>query len=156
MAVFQMRASITNDLGGVNRCWGDTATFRANDDLLAGRIVSLFATTTDAPWLLVDYLAGGYDGRNAAVYPIGITQENAAAGTPIKVCTRGFTTVIVSNGNSAPKRGSAVFGNAVTSEGRAQIDLSYGDSGARIGYVAQSEAVLNFGACVIYFDSGYF
>jgi hypothetical protein len=155
MTIEFMRSTITNSLGGTNRCWGETATFRAGMDLKAGRVVSLTPTTTDAPWFLVSYLNGDYEGKKETVYPIGVTQENAIAGTPIKVCTRGFTTAICSDGNNAPKRGAAVFGNDTSSEGRVQINEDYASTSARIGMVAQTESVNDFGAVVIYFNGNY-
>jgi hypothetical protein len=143
----------------VNRHWGRTATYTANENLLAGRIVSL----ADQPnnhdsitGLKVGYLKVG-GSVITAITPIGVTQHDCLAGEKILVCILGYTTVIstVASASTGPERGSVVLAGADVDLGQVRIATAGAAVQARIGFVAQSSAVVIGGPVLIYYD-GYF
>jgi hypothetical protein len=154
---FLMIADIDGNVGGVNKCWGNTATYIAAVQLRAGRVVSL----ADAPVgndnsvkLLVEYLRVNTDENQPTIYPIGITQHNANAGEPITVCILGYTTAILQSGDGSPERGSIVLSDS-SQTGKIRTDITASNNQARIGFVAQSNNGFGEDAMLIYY-SGYF
>jgi hypothetical protein len=148
-----MRAIITSASGGTNTCWGHTATYIAGVPLLAGRVVALMATATDTnEYLKVEYLKT-FASTNASIYPIGITQHNAAIGEQITVCILGYTTVITANSLSSPNRGSIVIS---ADAGRMQLHTAPWGNQARLGFVAQSSPISTNNSPVLIYYSGWF
>jgi hypothetical protein len=153
-----MLASITQAGGGINRYWGQSASYIADTDLLAGRLVSLADQTegTDnTNGLLIGYLKIG-SSVVAAVTPIGVTQHNCLAGQSILVCIHGFTTAISLSTIAHARRGSVVLAaDADIDNGKVRIGVAGAAGQARIGYVAQSNAVVANMPVLIHYD-GYF
>jgi hypothetical protein len=143
MLPVEMLASITAASGGVNKCWGQTATYVADVALLAGRVVSLADQTNgtdNSLGLRVGYLkVGGV--VIPGVSPIGITQHNCNAGEPILICVHGFTTAISLTAQVA-KRGSVAMAGALDADsGKIRINTAAAVIQASIGFVAQSNTV---------------
>jgi hypothetical protein len=138
-----MLASITAASGGFNKCWGQTATYVADIDLLAGRVVSLADQTNgsdNALGLRVNYLkVGGV--VVPGVSPVGITQHNCLAGNPVKLCIHGYTTAISLTAQVA-KRGSVAMAGSLDADfGKIRINTAAAVIQASIGFVAQSDTV---------------
>jgi hypothetical protein len=154
---YLMVADLDGNTGGVNKCWGHTATYVAGVQLMAGRVVSL----RDAPLgsdnsrkLEVEYLRIGQDENQPTIYPIGITQHNANANEPITICVLGYTTCILQSGDGNPERGSIVLSDSSNS-GKIRTDITASNNQARIGFVAQSNNGGGNSTMLIYY-SGYF
>jgi hypothetical protein len=154
-----MVADLDGTTGGVNRCWGHTATYIAGINLVAGRVVSLRAR--DSPFgtdntvkLLVEYLRVNVDETEPTIYPIGITQHNANTGEPITVCILGYTTCINQSGDGSPERGSAVLAGSSNS-GKVRTDITASNNQARLGCVAQSNHGVGNTTLLIYFSGFY-
>ena len=150
-----MVATLDGNTGGVNRCWGHTATYVAGVQLMAGRVVSL----RDAPLgadnsikLEVEYLRVNTDENQPTIYPIGITQHNANAGEPITVCILGYTTAILQSGDGTTERGSIVLSDS-SQTGKIRTDLTGSNNQARIGFVAQSNNGGGNSTMLIYFPT---
>jgi hypothetical protein len=151
-----MLAPITEE-GGTNRCWGKTATYIANEDLNAGRIVSMADQSQDtgsAGVLRVGYLKVGAS-TVPGVAPIGITQHNCLSGAKILLCILGYTTVIATAVTGTPKRGSIVLGGTDSDKGKVRIGIAPAATQARIGYVSQS-ASISVGDPILIHYEGYF
>jgi hypothetical protein len=151
-----MLAAITVT-GGVNRFWGQGATYIADVDLLAGRLVSMADQaegTDDTVGIRMGYLKVG-TAITPAVTPVGITQHNADAGQPILVCVHGFTTAITLVADSSPERGSVVLASEDSDLGKVRVGVAPAAIQARVGYVAQSDAVLANSPVLIHYD-GFF
>jgi hypothetical protein len=143
--------------GGSNKCWGQTATYKANESLFAGRVVSLADQTvgTDSSHVLkVGYLKVG-SAIVPANTPIGITQHNCSAGDDIIVCVRGYTTAITSVADASPERGSVVLAGADVDLGKIRIGVAPAAVQARVGFCAQSNAVVVGGPVLIHYE-GFF
>jgi hypothetical protein len=150
-----MLADITVN-GGINKCWGRTALYKAGADLLAGRIVSLQDTgrgDDNEDYLTVVYLKNGEEDE-ASISPLGVTQNNVLAGENVLLCLSGYTTVISENSAFSPKRGSQIISDT-GNIGKVRINNLGGNNQARLGYVAQSNSVGTNGPVLIYY-SGYF
>jgi len=158
MYPIDMLSNITAASGGVNKCWGHTAKYIANEDLLAGRVISLSDQTlgTDNSNLLkVGYMIDGSE-TVAGIHPIGITMTNALNGEVIEVCILGYVSAIAYNNDSAPNRGSQIMGAPTASKGKVYIDTTGGNNEGRLGFMAQSNAVVSANDPVlIYFSSFY-
>jgi hypothetical protein len=147
-----MLSSITA-LGGTNRCWGHTETYIAQENILAGRILTMYDTgqdTDSSNYLKVGYYRSGIE-TDGSVFPIGISQHNVSAGSSITVCSRGLTSVILATADSHPDRGSMVIAGLTAVQGKAYIATAATADQGRIGFVAQSNAVAANGPCLIYF-----
>jgi hypothetical protein len=141
--------------GGVNKCYGNVAIYKAEIDLLAGRVVSLAdqtAGTDSTNELKVTYLKNGTE-TDDSVYPVGITQNDALAGENVTVCYSGYTTAISEDADTAI-RGSCIISDT-GNIGLVRINNSQGTNEARIGFVAQSDATSINGPVLIYMD-GFF
>lgn len=151
-----MRSDISFIDGGINRCWGHTATYTAGVDILAGRILSLQDQNvgSDSTQLLkVEYLRNDAE-VSPTVCPIGISLFNCLAGQKIDVCILGYTTVVTDNADASPERGSQVMADP-NNLGKVRINVNGGGNEARIGFVAQSNPVANNGTLLIYY-CGYY
>jgi hypothetical protein len=157
MTPASMRAVITDATGGENKCWGHTAVYVADVDLLAGRVVALadqIVGSDNTSLLRVGYLRSATE-TDPTVCPIGVTQENVLAGEPVTICIHGYTTVICSNTDTSPERGSQVM-NGTSDLGRVRINKAGGANEARLGFVAQSDTIaVPNSPCLIYF-AGWF
>jgi hypothetical protein len=154
---YLMVADLDGVNGGVNKCWGHTATYVAGVQLAAGRVVSLKdapITTDSSIKLEVEYLRVNVDENRPTIYPIGITQHNANAGEPITVCILGYTTAILQSGNETPERGSIVLSDS-SNTGKIRTTVTASNNQARIGFVAQSNNGGGNSTMLIYY-SGYF
>ena len=152
MLPISMLANITESAGGINKCWGHTETYIANENLLAGRIVSLTDTaggTDGSNFLKVGYLLSGIE-TVGSTYPIGITQNNALLGQPVRVCVRGYTSAIVGVADTSPNRGSTVISGLTASFGKIFTGTAAAADQARIGFVAQSNPVILNNPCLIF------
>jgi hypothetical protein len=151
-----MKAAITSTGGGTNICYGDTATYIAGVDILAGRCVALMDQnegSDDSEFLKVCYLKNG-DEVTPSISPIGITQHNALIGETIKVCVGGFTTAICENSDTSPERGSQIIVDTAN-QGKMRINNTGGGNQARLGFVAQSNQIYPNDPMLIYY-AGYF
>jgi hypothetical protein len=156
MYPYSMVADLDGSNGGVNKCWGHTATYMARIDLKAGRVVGLSDQTQgddNIAKLMVEYLKNG-DETGSTISPIGITQNNCSAGENVLVCILGYTTVILENSDSTPERGSQVLSDP-SLQGKVRINTSGGGNEARIGFVAQSNAITNNSPFLLYYDAYY-
>jgi hypothetical protein len=154
---YLMVADLDGNTGGVNKCWGHTATYQAGVQLMAGRVVSLrdaILGSDNSIKLEVEYLRVNTDENQPTIYPIGITQHNANAGEPITVCILGYTTAILQSGDGTPERGSIVLSDS-SQTGKIRTDLTGSNNQARIGFVAQSNNGGGNSTMLIYY-SGYF
>jgi hypothetical protein len=148
-----MRANV-NSSGGYNRCWGQTATYIADVNLLGGRLVALADQSNDMSGLRVQYMDPVANALAPAVTPVGITQHDVLAGGDVIVCIHGYTTAVCANGNNSVKRGSIVLGST-TVDGRIRTGVAPAAVQSRIGFCAQSDnASANSGMLIHY--SGFF
>jgi hypothetical protein len=158
MLVSAMRSNITAASGGVNKCWGRTASFYCGTaGLLAGRVVSLqdFASQSDAVYnLRIGYCPSSGDEKTPSVCPLGILQNNCPnVGDKAVVCIEGVTTAICGNSDSSPARGSQIC--AVDANGTININVTGVGNEARVGFVAQNDSVSTNGVCLIYVRPWY-
>ena len=143
--------------GGVNKCWGQTATYIADTDLLVGRIVSLAdqpVNTDNVNGLKIGYLKIG-----AAIvpsnHPIGVTQHNCLAGESMEICIQGYTTCISIAGDATPERGSVALAGADIDFGKIRLGVPAAAVQARVGFVAQSNPIVVNGPALVFYQ-GYF
>ena len=158
MLVSNMRSNITAIGGGVNRCWGRTATFFCGTaGLLAGRVVSLmdFGAGTDNTYnLRIGYCVNSGSETSPSVCPIGILLNNCPnIGDQGEICIEGICTAIVGNSDSSPERGSQIC--AVDANGTININVTGTGNEARVGFVAQSDSVSSNDPCLIYVRPWY-
>jgi hypothetical protein len=154
---YLMVADLDGNTGGVNKCWGHTATYVAGVQLMAGRVVSLkkaIASSDNIRKLEVEYLRVNLDENQPTIYPIGITQHNANANEPIIVCVLGYTTAILQSGDSTPERGSIVLSDS-SNTGKIRTSVQASNNQGRIGFCAQSNNGGGNSTMLIYY-SGYF
>ena len=151
-----MKAPITSAGGGLNTCYGDTASYIAGVDILAGRVVALMDQnegSDDSELLMVCYLKNG-DEVTPSIAPIGISQGNALVGEQITVCILGYTTAICENSDISPERGSQIISDT-QNQGKIRINNTGGGNQARLGFLAQSNQVNTNDPVLIYYD-GWF
>jgi hypothetical protein len=153
-----MLAPITA-VGGVNKCWGQTASYIADTDLLAGRLVSLADQTVgtdNTNKLKIGYIKIG-SAVIPAITPIGVTQHDCLAGAEMVVCILGFTSVISITATpvGGAERGSVVLAGTDIDLGKVRIGTASAVGQARIGYVAQSNLVAVGDPVLIYYR-GFF
>jgi hypothetical protein len=155
MKPINMLSPLTAASGGVNRCWGHTATYIAETDLLAGRVVALSDQTTgtdNTNALKIGYLRAG-TAIVPTIYPMGITQHNCLAGQSMLICIGGYTTVICLNALGSPERGSIVLGAATVDFGKVRIGIAAAAIESRIGFCAQSDSFVANSPCLIKFTA---
>jgi energy-converting hydrogenase Eha subunit A len=151
-----MLASITEASGGTNKCWGHTAIYEAGVNLLAGRFVALMDSnpgTDNSAYLKVQYLKNG-DETSPTIAPIGVTQGNALIGEKVTVCVLGHTSAICENSDTTPERGSQIISDT-GNVGKIRINNTAGGNQARLGFLAQSNAITSNSPCLIYVDSWF-
>jgi hypothetical protein len=157
MLTAPMRADITFANGGVNKCWGNTATYIAEVPMVAGRVVALSdqAQGTDSTTSLTIAYQQDASETSPGIYPIGITQHNCLAGELMTVCTLGYTTAISYSSDSTPERGSLIMTAPTSSYGCIYLNTTGGSDEGRVGFLAQSDAVLSYSPCLIYYAGWY-
>jgi hypothetical protein len=138
---------------GVNKHWGSCAKYIAQENLLAGRVVSL----ADVPQgydssspLFVNYVKVGTT-ITPSVFPLGVTQNTVLKDQVVLICTAGYTSVSTSTATISPKRGSLAF--CVADQGLISIGAAPATTSPRIGAVAQSNSVVKAGDPVLIFIS---
>jgi len=82
-------AVIDEEKGGDNKCWGQTATYIAGEDIMAGRVLT--------PKIDNEILKAYYSDSKKDII-LGISQHNATAGEPITICTSGYSTAVIGRG----------------------------------------------------------
>lgn len=150
----QIRSNISAATGGTNYCLGKTATYTAGENILAGRVLSLMDASDDTVSLKVGYLKDE-DERSASIYPIGVSQHNCSAGDTIKLCVEGYTTVISYNSDNTPERGSQVMASPTASKGKVYINITGSGNEGRLGFMAQSDAIVANSPFLIFYSGWY-
>jgi hypothetical protein len=145
--------------GGINRYWGQTASYIADVNLLVGRLVTLAdqpVGSDNVNGMKVGYLKVG-TATYPSISPIGITQHNCNAGDKILVCIRGLTTALSVNATAATgvERGSVILAGADADNGKVRVGVAPAATQARVGYAAQSNVVKANSPVLIYYHGYY-